>query len=819
MREAVTDIAQQIFVDPEERARFRERLERSDKIQQFEFRIRRKDGTTAWVSSNSRCIRGRDGEVLYYEGVITDITERRERDETLQRYGLLSEYARDILMFVRPTDGSILEVNRAAEHAYGYTRDELLGMSIMDLRTEDPPDVVREQIVRAEKGGVLFETVHRRKDGSTFPVEVSARGAEVGPRKVLLSIARDITERKKTEEKLRAAEREKAVILDTMTEIVVYVDTDFRVIWANRAMYEQFQMTVAEYEGSFCYARHGRREPCPFCPALKAMATGEPQEYRELSSYGKNWILRGYPVRDDEGRIIGAAEIVTDVTEQKKAEKALKESEEEYRLLVENATDAILIAQDGMLMFVNRRTTELLGYKAEEIAGLPFTEFIHPDDRHLVHERYLRRLRGEEVPTSYEFRAVNRQGEEIYAQINAVPMLWKGRPAVLCFIRDISAQKRLESRLLQAQKMEAIGTLAGGIAHDFNNLLMGIQGYASLILHELEAGHPVRERVKGIEEQVKSGADLTRQLLGFARGGKLDVRPTDMNDVIRKTSLMFGRTKKEITIHTRLQEGLWSADVDRSQVEQVLLNLYVNAWQAMPGGGSLYLHTYNIVLAAEEAQSFDLAAGRYVRIGVTDSGTGMDERTRARIFEPFFTTKEMGRGTGLGLATVYGIVANHGGSIQVYSEKGHGSSFHIYFPASEGILEQVKPPKEDPSRGNETILIVDDEEIVGTVAKEMLEHLGYRVLSARSGKEGLEIFAAHRDEVDLVLLDMVMPKMGGGETFDRLRALDPDIRVILSSGYSIDGEAREILNRGCRGFLNKPYTLQALSGKIREVLS
>jgi len=369
--------------------------------------------------------------------------------------------------------------------------------------------------------------------------------------------------------------------------------------------------------------------------------------------------------------------------------------------------------------------------------------------------------------------------------------------------------------------MEAIGTLAGGIAHDFNNLLMGIQGYASLILQGLEEGNPLRERALGIERQVKSGADLARQLLEYARGGKFQVRLTDINDVIEKTSSVFGRTRREISIHTNLKKDLWSANVDRNQIEQVLLNLYVNASQAMPGGGSLYLHSDNMEFDKEEAQALGLPAGRYVRIGVTDTGMGMDDRTKARVFEPFFTTKEMGRGTGLGLATVYGIVTGHGGTIQVYSEKGHGTSFHIYFPASEGraAKEKERVMTEETKKGRETVLIVDDEEVVATVASEMLEHLGYRVIVTRSGNEALEVFAGRKGEIDLILLDMIMPKMSGGETFDRLKEMDPAVRVILSSGYSIDGEARQILGRGCRGFINKPYTLQMLSEKIREALA
>ena len=275
--------------------------------------------------------------------------------------------------------------------------------------------------------------------------------------------------------------------------------------------------------------------------------------------------------------------------------------------------------------------------------------------------------------------------------------------------------------------MEAIGTLAGGIAHDFNNLLMGIQGYASLTLLDLDPSNPNYERLKRIEEQVQSGADLTKQLLGFARGGRYEVKPADMNEIIEKTSSMFGRTKKEISIHRKYGKDLWSVEVDRGQMEQVFLNLYVNAWQAMPGGGEIYLETENVLLDDEQAFPYSVRPGKYVKIAVTDTGTGMDEKTRERIFDPFFTTKEMGRGTGLGLATVYGIIKGHKGMINVYSEPGHGTTFTIYLPASEKKVVKEKTAAGKILMGTETILLVDDEKMVLEVSKELLASMGYQV--------------------------------------------------------------------------------------------
>ena len=403
-----------------------------------------------------------------------------------------------------------------------------------------------------------------------------------------------------------------------------------------------------------------------------------------------------------------------------------------------------------------------------------------------------------------------------------------GKPtAVIEISRDTTASKeaekdrrKLETQLYMAQRMESIGTLAGGVAHDFNNLLMGIQGYASLILKDLDVTQPQYNWVRRIEDQVKSGAELTRQLLGFARGGKYDVKPTDINELLRKSSSMFGRTKKEVSIKAEYERNIWTVEVDQGQIEQILLNLYVNAWQAMPAGGNIYLETNNVTLDESFTSPYHLQPGRYVRISVTDTGTGMDEATQQRIFDPFFTTKQMARGTGLGLASAYGIIRNHDGIIKVYSEKGHGSTFIIYLPAAELVISDAEPVFEDEliKRGTETILLVDDEKVVLDVGKELLRELGYTVLEAKGGKEAVEIYKENKDKIGLVLLDMVMPGMSGGEAYDEMREINPDVMVLLSSGYSKDGQATEILERGCNGFIQKPFNMKELAGKIREIL-
>jgi two-component system cell cycle sensor histidine kinase/response regulator CckA len=318
---------------------------------------------------------------------------------------------------------------------------------------------------------------------------------------------------------------------------------------------------------------------------------------------------------------------------------------------------------------------------------------------------------------------------------------------------------------------------------------------------------------------VQHGADLTKQLLGFARGGRYEVRPTDMNDIIDRTSSMFGRTKKEISVHRSLAQDLWAVDCDQGQMEQVLMNLYVNAWQAMPGGGELYLETGNVLLGDDPATSYTIKPGRYVKVSITDTGTGMDAKTRERIFDPFFTTKTMGRGTGLGLAMVYGTIKGHGGMIDVTSEPGQGTAFYIYLPASEKTIVREKPAVKEILTGTETVLLVDDEQMVLEVTRKLLESLGYRVHAAGGGQEAIAVYMEKRKEIDLLILDMIMPGISGGETFDCLKEINPNIRVLLSSGYSINGQAQEILERGCNGFLQKPFQLEKLSQKIREVLS
>jgi CheY-like chemotaxis protein len=347
---------------------------------------------------------------------------------------------------------------------------------------------------------------------------------------------------------------------------------------------------------------------------------------------------------------------------------------------------------------------------------------------------------------------------------------------------------------------------------------MGIQGNASIMFLDIDSSHPRHKNLKNIEKLVDNGAKLTGQLIGYAREGKYEVKPINLNQLVKDTSDTFGMTQKEITVHQELSEDLHGIEADQGQIEQILLNLYINALEAMPGGGDLYLITMNVTDKDMIGKLYKANPGNYVLLSVKDTGIGMDYETRKRIFEPFFTTKGLASGTGLGLASTYGIVKGHGGYIDVDSEKGKGTTFSIYLPATEEMIEQKKVLSDELVKGKGTILLVDDEEMVLESGEELLNHLGYEVLLAENGKEALELYKQNRDKIDLVLLDMVMPVMGGGEAFDRMKEINANVKVLLSSGYSLEGEAKEILKRGCNAFIQKPFKMEQLSQKLMEIL-
>ncbi len=482
--------------------------------------------------------------------------------------------------------------------------------------------------------------------------------------------------------------------------------------------------------------------------------------------------------------------------------KKLALSEKRYRYLVQNSPDIIYTLDDkDNFTFINDAFNEMLGYDCKQLMENNFLTIVYEECLEKA-----KRFLNESKTCAYnasdielKLKTYGKNAKYKSCEVRHMPIELES--ADICNIsgkssvknnvkkcigihglaRDISDRKKLEAGLHHAQKMETVGTLAGGIAHDFNNLLMGIQGYASLALMKIDSQHPNYERLKNIDQYVQRGADLTKQLLGFARRGKYDVKPIDPNELIHNTAQMFGRTKKEIIIHEKYEKGVWSVEADEGQIEQVLLNLFLNAGHAMPEGGEILIETKNMLIGASFSRPFSFQHGPYVLISVTDNGIGMGEKTLQRIFDPFFTTKEMGHGSGLGLASVYGIIKNHSGFIDVNSKKGQGTNFTVYLPATQKKVIKKAHDSGKIMGGEETILLVDDEDMIIEVSSEILKALGYKVMSAKSGREALNIYRTNKNKIDLVMLDMIMPDMGGKESYDYLKKIDPEVKVLLQA--------------------------------------
>jgi PAS domain S-box-containing protein len=521
-------------------------------------------------------------------------------------------------------------------------------------------------------------------------------------------------------------------------------------------------------------------------------------------------------------------ELNREMKERQRVEYALRESEERFREMAELMPQTVFETDvTGKLTFVNRNAFDNFGYSQTDFdRGVNSLEMVIPEDRERATENIAKIINGEDVGLN-EYTALRKDGSTFPVMVHSATIVRDGETSgIRGFIIDITdrqnaeeERRRLETQFHQAQKLETIGTLAGGIAHDFNNLMTTILGNTSLILYDIDNTNPHYEPLKNIERQIKRGAELTTQLLGYARKGKYHVKPVNLNQIVEENAAAFGRTRKEITIRWALADDLLAVEADQGQIQQVLLNLFVNAADAMPTGGSLDLKTSNSTHREIKSKDYHPAPGDYLRLTVSDTGIGMDEKVRQRIFDPFFSTKETGKGTGLGLASVYGIIKNHGGYIEVQSQTGRGSQFSIYLPASADRVTKIVEPATEIMTGSGTILIVDDEEMVLDVGARVLQKLGYTVLESSNGFNAVELYKKLRDKIKLVVLDIVMPDMSGGEVYDRLKDINPDVKVLLASGYSIDDQAREIMERGCDGFIQKPFSMKTMSDKISEILS
>ena len=521
-----------------------------------------------------------------------------------------------------------------------------------------------------------------------------------------------------------------------------------------------------------------------------------------------------------EHEILGIASVNGIPVYARRMTKELLGRNRHLETILESMNEGIVELYTGRVVYANSAAVKLFAVPLENLFSAKPSELF--DEVSASRIDVLMNHGTEKFPVVGLTRPLELNGRQIV--IRSFPVNAEADTTIL-LINDVTDQRDLEYQLQHVRRMDAIGNLAGGIAHNFNNLLMGIQGNVSILIHDKKVGDPEYDELAGIERCIDSGAKLTRQLLSFAKGGRYSLDLMDVNDIVEKSSGMFARTRKELNVVRHLEEELAIAEVDAAQIELALMDLYVNAWHAMSRGGTLTVSTANVNLDESFVKPYHLTPGGYLKIDVSDTGAGMDEKTVERIFEPFYTTRPMGESTGLGLASVFGIIKKHQGIITVDSQVGSGTLFSIYLPAAR-ILQ--KPKERDklrvasseklPEKGSGTILVVDDEEYILNADKAMLNELGYEVLLANGGKEALRVFDENKDRINLMILDLIMPDLSGEIVFDRIKSSRPDIRVILSSGYCIEGLAESILKKGCDGFIQKPYNLNQLARKIKEIL-
>lgn len=582
---------------------------------------------------------------------------------------------------------------------------------------------------------------------------------------------------------------------------------------------------------------------------LEQMAPGgeyHPLEKRYLNQQGQIiWtLINAASIRNTKGENSYYIIQVQDISHIRVAQERIREKEKRYRQLFEADLSGFYISSpDGTtILMCNQVFARILGYKNSAQAVGSSIKECYKDQN--LRNSLLGQLQKKKTIKYLELDFFKIDGSPIQILLNSIGRFDKQGNLIEIqgYIMDITAQKNLENQLLHARKMESIGTMAGGIAHDFNNLLMAIMGNISLMLINRHESHEDWETLTNIDAYARSGSKLVQQLMGLAKGGKYEVKPVNLNEVIENNTTMFARTHKEIRVRTFLSPALWQVEADFNQIDQILYNLYVNAAHAMENKGELSVYSQNIILQTEELPNPDMVPGNYIAVSVKDTGCGIDKAIMGRIFDPFFTTKEVGKGTGLGLASAYGIISNHKGAIDVISRKGDGSEFRIYLPALHTVPSDINtascqdsaPVKPDAtalqqdaaltaqplltSSLSATILLVDDEEMVLDAVSGLLTHLSYKVITAENGEEALEIYRNHGNIIDLVILDMLMPDMDGGDTFELLKKVDPNVKAILSTGYSSDDQTAAILEKGCLGLISKPFDIDELSIKINGVL-
>ncbi|HRZ28469.1 MAG TPA: PAS domain S-box protein [Spirochaetota bacterium] len=789
-----------------------------------------------YQSGNYNPLRNAKGELIGAIGIGIDLTERKRAEETLkkteERFRTLVENLQDIIL-IMDENGTVTFENPVTRSTLGYSIMGTNGFEI--IHPDDIGRVINDfgETIRSVNPHVPTSFRVKAGDGSWVHLAALAQNMmDDSAIRGILVVCHDITRSLKAENALRESEQRYQALFHQSPVGVFMFDTGLLLTECN----ERFAQIMRTGRDRIIGTDLNLLRHSEMIEYLKQTLLGKDTSYEGPYSLSHEdmmlWVnVTGSPLRDEHGNVIGGMGVIQDMTDRYVAQEKLQLSEERNRMLVENANEGIAVLQDRRFVFVNPRFTGITGYAAEDLASRDFTEFVYTDDREMMLGRYKKRMNGDTQPFIYEARLLDPEGNIRWAEFNSVLFAWGGRPAVLLFMRDIDERKRaeqerskMESHIQQTQKLESLGVLAGGIAHDFNNLLMAILGNVDIAMAELP---PSSRQYTALQEAAKAShraAELCRQMLAYSGRGRFKVEVIDLNELIGDMVHMLEiSVSKKAVLKYDFSAGIRLIEADATQVRQIIMNLVINASDAIgDSSGEITLSTGMMKCGKDYFSDIwlvePLAEGEYVYLEVADTGCGMDPEMISKIFDPFFTTKFTGRG--LGLAAVLGIVRGHGGAIKVFSEKGLGSAFRILFPATEHGARTVRsrePVKRDWT-GSGTVLLVDDEENVRAVGGRMLSMLGFTVISASNGREAVDLFRAHAGEIACVIMDLTMPLMDGEEAFRSIREIRKGARVIISSGYSEQEIIVRFIGEGPSGFIQKPYQLDDLAAKLKEVL-
>lgn len=782
--------------------------------------IRRRDGELIWIHSQATVVRRDDGTILRIDGTDQDITDRKRVEEALRvsemRYRTLVEHAGDSI-FLHDSLGVVVDVNERACESLGLSRTELLGKTPLAFDPQATPARLKEILATLDRGESLaFDTVHQRKNGETFPVEIRIRPFSAEGRRFGLAMVRDITERMRAEASLRESEHRFRNVLDNSHAIIFLKDLSGRYLFVNRYGADAIGVPRDRFVGKTAH------EVLPAALAdqferndFQVLDTLRPKQFEEtaLAPDGRviTMLTTIFPLFLSDGTPYAICGIGQDISE-------LKRTQEERDRLWEMSPDPLCVAGiDGYFKQLSPAWGRLLGWSDSELLSKPWLDLVHPEDYDAT-VQVRASMKAGELVTGFVNRFRCRNGDYRWFSWN-----WLFVPdsqRIYGFVRDVTEEKQLSEMARRSQKLEAVGRLAGGIAHDFNNLLLVINGHSELLLAQASENHDQRQMLGAIRDAGERAARLTSQLLSFSRQAVIQPKVVDLNEVVESCAAMFRRLiGEDIHLELKLHPGS-HVQIDQAQLEQVLLNLTVNARDAMPQGGRLLMAISDVALTEPLATDTGVVEpGVYRCLTVSDAGCGMTKEVKRRIFEPFYTTKSAGQGTGLGLAMVYGIVRQAGGSISVESGVGAGTTFQIFLPAVAEAAPVGAGPKSAPKCvGPETILITEDELPVRKLLRRALEIQGYAVLEAGSAIEAEQVAERHSGEIHLLITDVVMPNCDGGELAASIRRSRPGIPVLFVSGYADDRIVHEGLALPGDSFLQKPFSISALVERVRALL-